>query len=114
MFFGVSAGYWMLVIVTLVIGGFATWYVNSQLKKYSRVPISTGLTGAEAARRMLSYYGISGVEVHRGGPGQDFSTRARTRSRSRPTTTRAAPSRPRPRPATRWGTPTSTRRATLP
>ena len=72
MFFGVSAGYWMLVIVTLVIGGFATWYVNSQLKKYSRVPISTGLTGAEAARRMLSYYGISGVEVHRGGPGQDF------------------------------------------
>lgn len=72
MFFGVSAGYWMLVIATLVIGGFATWYVNSQLKKYSRVPISTGLTGAEAARRMLSYYGISGVEVHRGGPGQDF------------------------------------------
>lgn len=51
MFFGVSAGYWMLVIVTLVIGGFATWYVNSQLKKYSRVPISTGLTGAEAADR---------------------------------------------------------------
>ncbi|OUO88944.1 peptidase [Gordonibacter sp. An230] len=72
MLFGVSTGYWMLVIVTLIIGGFATWYVNSQLKKYSRVPISTGLTGAEAARRMLSYYGISGVEVHRGGPGQDF------------------------------------------
>ena len=46
MFFGVSAGYWMLVIVTLVIGGFATWYVNSQLKKYSRVPISPGPTAA--------------------------------------------------------------------
>lgn len=72
MFFGVSAGYWMLVIVTLIIGGFASWYVNSQLKKYSRVPISTGLSGAEAARRMLQYYGITGVEVHRGGPGQDF------------------------------------------
>lgn len=70
--FGLSNGYLLLIVVTLAIGGFATWYVNSQLKKYSRVPISTGLTGAEAARRMLSYYGITGVEVHRGGPGQDF------------------------------------------
>lgn len=70
--FGLSNSYLLLIVVTLAIGGFATWYVNSQLKKYSRVPISTGLTGAEAARRMLAYYGISGVEVHRGGPGQDF------------------------------------------
>ncbi|BAK44462.1 zinc metallopeptidase [Eggerthella sp. YY7918] len=70
--FGLSNGYLLLIVVTLIIGGFATWYVNSQLKKYSRVPISTGLTGGEAARRMLMYYGISGVEVHRGGPGQDF------------------------------------------
>lgn len=70
--FGLSNSYLLLIVVTLAIGGFATWYVNSQLKKYSHVPISTGLTGAEAARRMLSYYGITGVEVHRGGPGQDF------------------------------------------
>ena len=72
MFFGLSNGYLLLIVVTLIIGGFATWYVNSQLKKYAKVPISTGLTGAEAARRMLQYYGISGVEVRRGGPGQDF------------------------------------------
>ena len=67
MFFGLSNGYLLLIVVTLAIGGLATWYVNSQLKKYTRVPISNGLTGAEAARRMLAYYG-----VHRGGPGQDF------------------------------------------
>ena len=70
--FGLSNGYLLLIVVTLIIGGFAAWYVNSQLKKYAKVPISTGLTGAEAARRMLQYYGISGVEVRRGGPGQDF------------------------------------------
>lgn len=70
--FGLSSGYLLLILVTLAIGGFATWYVNAQLKKYKRVPISTGMTGAEAARRMLQYYGITGVEVRRGGPGQDF------------------------------------------
>lgn len=64
--------YLLLIVVTLIIGGFATWYVNSQLKKYTHVPISNGYTGAEAARRMLSYYGVSGVEVRRGGAGQDF------------------------------------------
>ena len=72
--FGLSNGYLLLIVVTLAIGGLATWYVNSQLKKYTHVPISTGLTGAEAARRMLMYYGIGDVEVHRGGPGQDFFT----------------------------------------
>ena len=72
MFFGLSYGYLLLIVVTLAIGGLATWYVNSQLKKYTRVPISNGLTGAEAARRMLAYYGVTNVAVHRGGPGQDF------------------------------------------
>ena len=72
MLLGMSYSYWLLIIVTLAIGGAATWYVNSQLKKYARVPISTGLTGADVARGMLSYYGISGVEVRRGGHGQDF------------------------------------------
>ena len=72
MFFGLSYEYLLLIVVTLAIGGLATWYVNSQLKKYTRVPISNGLTGAEAARRMLAYYGVTNVAVHRGGPGQDF------------------------------------------
>ena len=51
--FKLSGSYLLLIIVTLAIGGLATWYVNSQLKKYTHVPISTGLTGAETARRML-------------------------------------------------------------
>ena len=68
----ISGSYVLLIIVTLAIGGAATFYVNSRLKHYRNVPASNGLTGAEAARRMLSYYGIAGVAVHRGGPGQDF------------------------------------------
>ena len=67
-----SYGYVSLVLVTLLIGCFSTWYVNSRLRKYSRVPTSTGLTGAQAARCMLRYYGIQGVSIRRGKNGEDF------------------------------------------
>lgn len=67
-----SYEYLIFVVLTLAIGLGATWYVNHKLKKYARVPIANGLTGAEAARRMLAYYGITNVAVHRGGHGQDF------------------------------------------
>ena len=68
-----SLEYILLVIVpTLLLGMGASAYVNSQLKKYAKVPISTGMTGAECARGMLAYYNIQGVEVRPGGPGQDF------------------------------------------
>ncbi|MCI8469307.1 MAG: zinc metallopeptidase [Eggerthellaceae bacterium] len=67
-----NSGYLMLVVVTLIIGLGAQWYVNSQLKKYTHVAVGNGLTGAECARQMLAYYGIQGVQVFRGGPGQDY------------------------------------------
>ncbi len=65
-------GYLALVVATLIIGLGAQAYVNSQLKKYNHVAIGNGLTGAECARQMLSYYGISNVQIFRGGPGQDY------------------------------------------
>ena len=68
----ISNSYLMLIVVTMVIGLGAQWYVNHKLRTYNHVANSTGLTGAEAARRMLAYYGVTDVAVHRGGPGQDF------------------------------------------
>lgn len=67
-----SYSYLILIGVTLIIGFGASAYVNSRLKKYSHVPISIGITGAEAAQRMLSFHGVEGVSVQRGGKGQDF------------------------------------------
>ncbi|MCI9128736.1 MAG: zinc metallopeptidase [Eggerthellaceae bacterium] len=64
--------YWALVIVTLIIGLAAQGYVNSKLKRYSKVRAANGLTGAQMASKMLAYYGISNVEIRPGGPGQDF------------------------------------------
>ncbi|MEG0071209.1 MAG: zinc metallopeptidase [Raoultibacter sp.] len=69
---GISGSYLALIAATLLIGFGAQFYVNSQLKKYSSVPISSGITGAEAARRMLAFHNVSGVTIQQGGPGQDF------------------------------------------
>lgn len=63
--------YWMLIIVTLAIGMAASGYVNSQLKKYQQVRSSSGLTGREAAERMLAANGVTGVAIRRGNEGQD-------------------------------------------
>lgn len=64
-------GYWTLIIVTLIIGLAASGYVNSQLKKYQKVPSSSGITGREAAERMLAANGVTGVKITRGNEGQD-------------------------------------------
>lgn len=64
--------YYGVMILTLIIGGGAQLYVTSQLKKYSHVPSSYGVTGAEMARRMSVDKGISNVGILRGGPNQDF------------------------------------------
>ena len=63
--------YWFLIIVTLALGMGASAYVNSQLKKYARGRSSSGITGAEAAERMLRARGVTGVVVKRGAEGAD-------------------------------------------
>ncbi len=63
--------YWMLIIVTLVIGLAASGYVNHKLKKYSGVRSSTNITGAQAAENMLRFHGVYGVSIKRGAEGND-------------------------------------------
>ena len=64
--------YFGVMILTLIIGGGAQLYVTSQLRTYSHVPSSYGVTGAEMARRLSVDKGISHVGILRGGPNQDF------------------------------------------
>ena len=64
--------YIITFVLALAIGGASTAYVKGQLNKYSKVPISNGLTGAQAAQQMLAYHGIYGVPVRLGQAGQDF------------------------------------------
>lgn len=64
--------YWMLIILTLIIGFGAQAWVNNRLNKYKKIGTSENLTGAEVARRMLDYYGVQGVQIKQGSEGQDF------------------------------------------
>ncbi|MEM7354010.1 MAG: zinc metallopeptidase, partial [Acidobacteriota bacterium] len=52
-----------VALPTMVLSMGASWMTKSAFKKYSRHRASTGLTGAEAARRMLDRAGIRDVEV---------------------------------------------------
>ena len=42
----------------------AQWHVKRQYHRYSRVPATAGLTGAEVAREILRAAGISDVSIH--------------------------------------------------
>ena len=53
----------LLILFTFVISGLATLLVKSQISKYSRVPASSGLSGAETAARILQFRNIRDVEI---------------------------------------------------
>jgi Zn-dependent membrane protease YugP len=55
--------YLLLIVVSLVLGFGTQAYIKHTYKKWNRVPISSGLTGAQAARRMLDSNGLSQVAI---------------------------------------------------
>ena len=61
-----SITYIITILISSAIGGLATWYVRSTLKKYREVPTETGLTGAQIAKNMMQRYGIENVPVRKG------------------------------------------------
>ena len=50
--------YLFLIVVTMIMGFGAQWYINHSYKKYSSVDSGTGMTGAQIARRMLDDNGL--------------------------------------------------------
>lgn len=71
---------YVLVIIGLIIGMLASSWVNSSMKKYARVRNMSNLTGAEAARKILFYEGITDVQVERlpGYDGDHYDPMSRT------------------------------------
>lgn len=55
--------YLILVLPAILISLWAQMNVNSTFKKYSRIPSDRGMTGAEAARRILDMSGLRNVQV---------------------------------------------------
>ena len=58
-----TATIWLLLIVVMILSAVVQAMLKSRFTKYSRVPTTTGLTGAEVARKMLRDNGITDVQV---------------------------------------------------
>lgn len=54
---------YLLVIIGALLSIFASMRVNSTFNKYAKVRSMTGMTGAEAAQRILQYNGIYDVRI---------------------------------------------------
>lgn len=63
--------YLLLIVISTAIGLGAQGYVNSQIKKYSTVASSFGLTGVQMGQRMLAHNSVAQIPFHQGGSGQD-------------------------------------------
>jgi len=61
MFF--SPTYLMYMIPAFILMALTSWYVKSAYNKWSRVPASSRLTGAQAAQQLISAGGLYGVQV---------------------------------------------------
>jgi len=59
--------YLILSLPALLLGLWAQWRVKSAFGKYSRVPASSGMSGAQAARKILDANGLQDVMVERVG-----------------------------------------------
>jgi Zn-dependent membrane protease YugP len=58
-----SPSYLLYMIPAFILMGLTSWYVNSAYKKWSQVPALSRLTGTQAAQRLISSGGLSGVQI---------------------------------------------------
>ena len=55
--------FWAFVLPGLVLGLYAQSRIKLNVAKYSQVPTSDGITGAEVARRLLNAKGLQDVTI---------------------------------------------------
>jgi len=55
--------YWIIFIGIMLVSWIVQWRFKSKFKKYSEMPLSSGMSGAEIAQKMLRDNGISDVQV---------------------------------------------------
>ena len=63
MFFYVDWLYIILVVPFVILSMFASFKVKTTFSKYSKIPSHMGITGAEAARRILDANGLYDVRI---------------------------------------------------
>ena len=63
MFIGIDPLYWVFAIPGLILGLYAQFRLSATYGKYMRVPVESGMSGAEAARRILDDAGLRDVAI---------------------------------------------------
>lgn len=53
----------LLMLISVVLGAATQAYIKSTYRKWSHVPVSSGLTGAQVARRILDSNGLTSVQI---------------------------------------------------
>lgn len=60
-----DAGYWVIIIVSLVLSGITSIMVKVAFSKGKKVQLMSGISGAEAAKRIIDLTGLTGVTIKR-------------------------------------------------
>ena len=61
------SNYFLYAIIPMLLSIWAQTKVRGTYSKYSQIRTKTGVTGAEAARKMLDLHGLTNVTIERGG-----------------------------------------------
>ena len=56
---------WIFMLISIAVAGWAHFKVNRAFEKYSKISCSSGLTGAQAAEKVLSHNKVEGVSIER-------------------------------------------------
>ena len=64
-YYGFDWTYLILILPCMIFSLIASSRVNSTFRKYTQQNSQQRITGAEAARRVLSHYGVTGVQIQR-------------------------------------------------
>ncbi len=57
--------YFLFILPAFIFSLWASWRTKANFKTYSKVPVSSGMSGAEAAERVLQSSGITDVAISR-------------------------------------------------
>ena len=75
-----SATYWIYMLPGMLLVMLASWYVKSAYRKWSKVPARSGISGHEAAQRLITRAGLYGVQIEaiRGEMTDHYDPRSKT------------------------------------
>ena len=91
MFLGWNPTYWLFALPALLLGLIAQSMVQSRYRKYLRVPNKAGITGAQAAQRLMRTAGLYlNVEGSRGELSDHYDPRTKVLRLSQSVATRAS------------------------